>query len=61
MISRSQHIGGVVFLGRLKDKIALITGCRRGFGEAMARLFAKEGAMVSICDIVPVDELWEHS
>jgi NAD(P)-dependent dehydrogenase (short-subunit alcohol dehydrogenase family) len=51
---------GVVFLGRLKDKIALITGCRRGFGEAMARLFAKEGAMVSICDIVPVEELWEH-
>ena len=47
-------------MGRLENRIAVITGCRRGFGEAMARLFAKEGAAVSICDIVPKDELWEH-
>ena len=47
-------------MGRFDDKVAIITGCRRGFGEAMARLFAEEGAAVSISDIVPVDELWEH-
>jgi NAD(P)-dependent dehydrogenase (short-subunit alcohol dehydrogenase family) len=47
-------------LGKLNDKIAIITGCRRGFGEAMAKLFAREGAAVSICDIVPEEELWKH-
>jgi NAD(P)-dependent dehydrogenase (short-subunit alcohol dehydrogenase family) len=47
-------------LGKFDGKVALITGCRRGFGEAMARNFFEKGAMVSICDIVPVEELWEH-
>ena len=47
-------------MGRLNDRIAIITGCRRGFGEAMAERFAEEGAMVSMCDLVPVEELWEH-
>lgn len=47
-------------MSRLNDKVALITGCRRGFGEAMTRMFAGEGAAVSICDIVPEEELWEH-
>ena len=53
-------LGELYSLDRFKDKVAIITGCRRGFGEAMARLFAKEGAAVSISDIVPVDDLWEY-
>ncbi|MFM7690684.1 MAG: SDR family NAD(P)-dependent oxidoreductase, partial [Alphaproteobacteria bacterium] len=35
---------------RLKDKIAIITGGAHGMGEAEARLFAKEGAVVIIAD-----------
>ena len=44
-------------MGKLDGRVALITGCRRGFGRAMAELFASEGAAVSICDIVPLEEL----
>ncbi len=42
---------------RLKDKIALITGAARGIGQAVAELFAKEGAIVIVSDIN--DELGE--
>ena len=36
---------------RLNDKVAIVTGAGSGFGEAMATLFAQEGAAVLVADI----------
>jgi len=33
---------------RLKDKVILVTGSTTGIGEAIARLFVREGAQVMI-------------
>jgi NAD(P)-dependent dehydrogenase (short-subunit alcohol dehydrogenase family) len=44
-------------MGKLDGKVALVTGAGRGHAEAVAKLFAKEGADLSICDIIPLDEL----
>jgi NAD(P)-dependent dehydrogenase (short-subunit alcohol dehydrogenase family) len=38
-------------MGRLQDRIAVVTGSGAGMGEGIARLFAKEGAGVVISDL----------
>jgi 3alpha(or 20beta)-hydroxysteroid dehydrogenase len=39
-------------MGRLTDKVAIVTGGSRGMGEATSRLFVKEGARVLIGDVL---------
>jgi len=39
-------------MGRLSDKVAIITGAARGQGAAEARLFASEGARVVVTDVL---------
>jgi 3-oxoacyl-[acyl-carrier protein] reductase len=36
---------------RLKDKVAIITGAAQGIGLATAQKFAREGALVQVCDL----------
>lgn len=42
-------------MARLKDKVIMVTGGARGLGEAEARRFAAEGAMVAICDVLDAE------
>lgn len=38
-------------MGRLDDRVAIITGAARGIGEATARVFAAEGARLTLVDV----------
>ena len=44
-------------MDRVKDKVAIITGCAGGLGKAEALLLAREGAKVVITDIDEAEEL----
>jgi 3-oxoacyl-[acyl-carrier protein] reductase len=37
----------------LKDRVAIVTGGARGIGNEIARLFAKEGCDIALCDVNP--------
>ena len=38
-------------MGRLEQKVALVTGAARGIGEDIAAAFVREGARVFVSDI----------
>jgi NAD(P)-dependent dehydrogenase (short-subunit alcohol dehydrogenase family) len=45
--------GGLLKMGKLAGKVAVITGAGSGIGRASALLFAKEGAKIVVADFVP--------
>ncbi|MEO3386456.1 SDR family oxidoreductase [Mesorhizobium sp. CAU 1741] len=38
-------------MGRLQDKVAIVTGAASGFGEGIAKRYAEEGAKVVVADL----------
>ena len=42
---------------RLENKVAIITGSARGLGKAHALRFAREGAKLTICDLLECDSV----
>jgi len=53
---RDEHPGLRPGLGRLRGKVAIVTGANSGIGRATARLFAREGAQVLCSDIQEASE-----
>jgi hypothetical protein len=47
-------------MGRVEDKVAIVTGAARGTGEATARLLAREGARVVVADILEERGSWSR-
>jgi NAD(P)-dependent dehydrogenase (short-subunit alcohol dehydrogenase family) len=43
-------------IGRLQDRVAIVTGGSNGIGEAIALAYAKEGALVVVADLEPVGQ-----
>lgn len=39
-------------MDKLHDRVAIVTGCARGIGGAIATVFAVEGADVVIADVL---------
>ena len=63
---RFDILGGIL-MGRLLDKVVIITGAAQGMGEAHARLFVDNGAKVVLTDLneekgqALAEELGEHA
>lgn len=45
---------------RLENKVAIITGAARGMGRVFALRFAKEGAKLTVCDILDCEPVAEE-
>lgn len=42
-------------MGKLRNKVSIITGAARGIGRAAAKLFAEEGSAVVVADLKEID------